>query len=238
VSTAEQPFRFELGHGQRVVGDQLAGGQPGYVFLHGLGSVRAGEKSASLFAHAARRGRAALRFDQRGHGESSGRLGAVPPSELVGDALRILADRGPSLLVGSSLGGLVAAHVAAARPDLVLGLCLLAPAFGLMQNLRRQLDSNGCLTTANGITFAVHPAVLRDADELGATEANVPARIQAPTLVVHGTADTVIPPRASEWLFAALGSTRKELWLVPEGDHRLNTVADRVWPRLDAVVAS
>ncbi|HEX6810121.1 MAG TPA: alpha/beta fold hydrolase [Planctomycetota bacterium] len=228
------PFRLDLGAGEFLIGDQLAGTQPAYVFLHGLGSVRNGEKSTSLLAHAAARGRAFLRVDMRGHGDSSGRLGRVRISELIADAVRLLERTGPCLVVGSSLGGLVGAFAAAARPELVRGLALLAPAVGLVSSLAQRLDPQGRMWTSEGVGFVVEPAVIEDGKLLD--EPGLAARLAVPTLVVHGTADDVVPVRAAERFFAAIPHARKELWIVRDGDHRLSTVAARIWPRLDRLL--
>lgn len=231
-------FRLELGGGEFLAGDELPGQPPPYVYLHGLGSVRQGQKSDSLFGHAATRGRRALRVDQRGHGASSGRLGELPVSTLIADAIRVLERTGPAVAIGSSLGGMVASHVAVQRPDLVLGLCLLAPAFGLMANLERRLDAEGRLWTNSGIGFVVAPHVLADARALAAVEGDLPARLRVPTLLVHGTADDVVPAASSERFASALRGVRHTLWLVPGGDHRLSDQADAIWPRLDDLLAA
>ncbi|MFY9342659.1 MAG: alpha/beta fold hydrolase [Planctomycetota bacterium] len=234
--TTLRRFRLDLPDGGFVVGDEQPGTPPPYVFLHGLGSVRGGEKSTSLLAWASARGRGFLRFDQRGHGESSGRIGVTKVSDLIADAVRVLERTGPAVVVGSSLGGIVAAHATARRPDLVRGLALLAPALGLMANLAARLDPAGRLCTAQGQAFPVAADVLADATALD--ENGLPARLPVPVLMVHGTADDVIPVRASERFFAAIAHPRKELWLVPGGDHRLNTVAGEIWPRLDRLLAA
>lgn len=228
------PFLLPLPSGSALRGDALPGREPGYVYLHGLGSVRAGEKSASLLRHAAERERAFLRIDQRGHGESPGTLGDVTIGELIADVQRLLDVTGPRVLVGSSLGGLVAAFAAAARPDLVPSLCLLAPAFGFVAGLERHLDAEGRLWTTEGKCFPVSERVLADARTLD--EVALPQRLPMPVLVVHGAADDVVPPSASERFVAAIPHARKRLWLVPDGDHRLNTVAAEVWPRLDRLL--
>ncbi len=231
---ALRPFRLDLGGGEFVIGDELAGNGPAYVFLHGLGSARCGEKSTSLLAHATANGRPFLRFDLRGHGESSSRIGKVAVSELITDVVRVLERAGPAVVVGSSLGGLVGAYATAARPDLVRGLALLAPALGLMSNLAERLDAQGRLWTSEGQGFAVEARVLADAKALD--ERALPGRLRVPTFVVHGTADDVIPHRVSERFFAAITHPDKQLWLVPDGDHRLNTVATTIWQRLDAML--
>jgi pimeloyl-ACP methyl ester carboxylesterase len=234
VTAEPLPFRLDLGAGDFLVGDQLPGDRPGYVFLHGLGSVRNGEKSASLLAHAAARGRAFVRIDMRGHGDSSGKLGCVKVSELIADAVRLLERTGPCLLVGSSLGALVGAFAAAARPELVRALALLAPAVGFVTNLAGRLDEQGRMWTSEGLGFVVESQVIEDGKQLD--EPGLPARLRVPTLVVHGTADEVIPVRAGERFFAAIPHARKELWLVPGGDHRLNTIADQIWTRFDRLL--
>ena len=221
--------------GQFIVGDQLPGRAPGYLFLHGLGSVRAGEKSASLLQHASAHGRAFARFDFRGHGDSTGTIGQVTIRELIADTLRVLEQLGPCVVVGSSLGGLVGAFAAAERPELVRGLALLAPALGFLSHLDHRVDKNGRMQTSEGRSFGLAERVVRDARTLD--ERGLPKRLTVPTLVVHGTADDVVPHRASESFHAALATPRKALWIVPGGNHRLNTVATEIWPRLDQLVA-
>lgn len=226
-----QPFRIELANDHHIVGDAHDGDGPSYVFLHGLGSVRTGEKSESLRLHAKSRDHGFLRFDMRGHGESSGQLGTVPVSELIADVVRILERTGPAYVIGSSLGGLVGAHAAAARPDLVRRLALLAPAFGLMPNITAHIDKQNRMSTSEGLNFEVLPEVIEDA--LALDERSLPTRITVPTLIVHGTDDDVIPQMVSEHFFAAMPAAQKQLWIVPGGDHRLNTVATEIWQRTD-----
>ncbi len=236
MSGVLRSFRLDLGPGEHVAGDELPGEAPPYLFLHGLGSARKGEKSTSLLAHAQARGRGFLRFDMRGHGESSGRLGRVTIGELIQDTLRVLEHTGPAVVAGSSLGGLVGAYAAAARPELVRALALLAPALGLLADLGAMLDARGRLWTNDGQGFVVEPRVLADAKALD--EHGLAARLCVPVLVVHGAADDVIPFRASERLFAAIPHAQKQLWIVPGGDHRLNTFVGEIWRRLDALVAA
>lgn len=133
-------FTLDVRPGAHVVGDRLAAdaahaAAPGFVYLHGLGSVRDGEKSRSLLSYAAARGRGFTRFDFRGHGESSGHLSDLLLSDVIADGIAVLEEAGRSVLVGSSLGGLVASWVADARPELVQALVLLAPAFGFLHRL-------------------------------------------------------------------------------------------------------
>ncbi len=236
MSAVTRPFRLDRPDGQFVVGDELPGRAPTWLWLHGLGSVRSGEKSTSLLAHARTRGERFLRIDMRGHGESSGRVGAVPLSHVIADLVHLLDHCGETVVVGTSLGGLVGAYATALRPERVRALALVAPAFGLMSNLAALLDSEGCLTTSNGVRFPVLADVLADA--LALDERSLPRRLSVPVLLAHGTADEVIPHRASERFFAAIPHARKQLCLIQDGDHRLAAAAPTIWPRIDALLAS
>ncbi len=72
-----------------------------------------------------------LAVDQRGHGESS-RAESVHGYDAVGYAADLAAvieflGAGPAAVVGHSLGGVVAAQLAATRPELLLGVFLEDP---------------------------------------------------------------------------------------------------------------
>lgn len=231
-----KPFRFAPEPGTTLVGDLLPGGGPPYLFLPGLGSSRQGVKSDSLFAHAAAQGRAALRIDQRGHGESTGTLGTVTFGELVEDAVALLDHLGPVVLAGSSLGGLVAAFASVRRPARVRGLGLIAPAFGFLGRLDRLLDADHRLRTSSGMLVPIAPRVLADARQHD--ERSLAGELRVPTLVAHGTADEVVPYQASVAFHRALRTAHTELWLVPGACHRLHAATPELWPRLDALVAA
>src|SRR5262245_22512540 len=84
------------------------------VYVHGLGSVRGGEKSRALEAACARRGWTFAACDFRGHGGSTGTLLDLRGSALLDDLdtfRAYLATRGVAGLglVGSSMGGWAAA---------------------------------------------------------------------------------------------------------------------------------
>ncbi|WP_327087139.1 alpha/beta hydrolase [Nonomuraea sp. NBC_01738] len=63
--------------------------------------------------------------DARGHGLRPETGGDVSREAHVADAVAILREAGPSILVGQSLGGLTALRVAAEHPELVTGLLLI-----------------------------------------------------------------------------------------------------------------
>jgi pimeloyl-ACP methyl ester carboxylesterase len=224
---------LEPAPGERITLDLLPGARPTYLFLHGLGSVRTGEKSNAVFRHAQARGRGAARFDFRGHGESTGQIGVATVTELIHDAAFVLDLIGPAVVVGSSLGGLVGAHLAAARPAAVRALALLSPAFGFLPRMRRRLDAEGRLQTSEGKAFAVHERALADAERHD--EGSLPTRLQLPVFLAHGADDELVPSAVSEQFAAAIPHADKDLWIVPGGDHRLSRDIAAILERMESL---
>lgn len=232
-------LQVEAAPGERLAADFSPGAGPAYVWLHPFGASRVGEHSSALFAHAKARGRGALRFDFRGHGDSFGRIGATTTRDLVADVhtvlARLAAERlAPAILVGHSLGALIAAMAAAERPESVHGLVLLAPSFGYRAVLRRCIGADGRLWTPDGRSFPVSRELLADAD--GLDESTLPARLTMPVLAVHGERDDVASPAATQAFMAAVPHALKSCWLVAS-DHRLSGFTDHVLARADRLFA-
>ena len=110
------------GHALRC---SLAGcGEPTFVCLHGL--VDRIEIWDRLTPGLAARGRV-LCVDQRGHGESEAPPGPYGRADLARDVAGVLDALGiaRAVLVGHSMGGIVAMATALAHPDRVAGLVLI-----------------------------------------------------------------------------------------------------------------
>src|ERR1044072_9507598 len=117
----------------RPEGEDIARGEgagPTVVWLGGFGSDMAGTKAQALADWARDGGRAFLRFDYMGHGDSSGDFRDGTISRWREDALRVLDQltEGTLRLVGSSMGGWIAGPAALARPERIAGMVLVAPA--------------------------------------------------------------------------------------------------------------
>lgn len=104
----------------------LGGAGPDLVFIHGFGGDRYGwAANAPVLADVAR----LWAVDLPGHGaapEAVGDGSALALAQAVSAQLSAL--QRPAVLVGHSLGGLVALHLAALAPHLVRRLVLIAPA--------------------------------------------------------------------------------------------------------------
>jgi len=182
---------------------RVTGAGPDVVVVHGLsGSWRWWSLVVERLA-----ARMRLHFVELPH------LGRLRAGELAPWLARLLdtAGLGPVDLVGHSLGGLVAAELAATEPGRVRRLALVAPAGipcgrGLVGRslplLRELYDVRAELPTIVADAFRAGPTTLlhgavyvweRDLRaELGA--------IDAPTLLVWGDRDRLVPARvAEEW---------------------------------------
>ncbi len=86
------------------------GAPPGLVWLGGYKSDMKGTKAVALADWASRQGRACLRFDYSGHGESGGAFTDGTISRWLAESLMVFdaCCRGPQILIGSSMGGWLA----------------------------------------------------------------------------------------------------------------------------------
>src|SRR5260370_21797483 len=116
-----------------------AGGGPGLFWLGGFNSDMQGSKALALDAWAAERGRACVRFDYSGHGESGGAFLDGTIGRWLEESLAVFEQfcAGPQVVIGSSMGGWMALLLArdmargGGRRASVAGLVLMpqAPAF-------------------------------------------------------------------------------------------------------------
>lgn len=115
--------------GRRIAYHLTDGTGPAVVFLGGFKSDMGGTKAIYLENWARAQGRAFLRFDYSGHGESSEAFtdGAIGDwFEDACAAIGLLAGR--AILVGSSMGGWISLLVAREMPEKVAGLVTIAAA--------------------------------------------------------------------------------------------------------------
>lgn len=138
----------------------------------------------------------------------------------------------PVTLIGSSLGGLTAAHLAQQYPQ-VQRLILLAPAFGFLSHWLAQLgDAQVRLWQKEKYLMVYHYGEGRSLplsyDFLTDAAQYQEEILQRPisTLILHGKNDEVIPIQASR----AFAKSRPWVELVElESDHTLGNVLTEIW---------
>lgn len=219
---------------------------PGLMFLGGFKSDMSGGKAQALEAYAAARGRAFLRFDYRGHGQSGGRFEDATIGDWVGDALAILdaVTEGPQILVGSSMGGWIMLLVALARPERIAGLVGIAAAPDFTEDLiwaRATAEQRAALQSVghvdNPSAYSEEPyRITRRLIEEGRSHLLLsrPIALTCPVRLIHGLADPDVPWQTSLRLAEALESADVEVTLVKGGGHRLSEPADLA--RLERVI--
>src|SRR5262245_50893777 len=86
------------------------GAMPGLLWLGGFKSDMKGIKAAALDLWASQHGRAMVRFDYSGHGESGGSFTDGTIGRWLEESLAVFDAfcRGPQVVIGSSMGGWLA----------------------------------------------------------------------------------------------------------------------------------
>src|SRR5215510_12091200 len=133
-----EPTHLDVGTGPAARGVTVRrqdGATPGLFWLGGFNSDMKGTKAEALARWAAERGRACVRFDYSGHGESEGAMTDGTIGRWLEESVAVFEAfcHGPQIVIGSSMGGWIALLMLrelrrrAVAPD-VAGLVLIAPA--------------------------------------------------------------------------------------------------------------
>ena len=150
------------------------------------------------------------------------------------EAIARVAGSGPIALVGSSLGGFVALHAAAAGwTDRIDRLILLAPALEFGGNRLRQLGEHGIDEWRRSGRLRVYHYAREQDQEIGFALYEDAARYDAlslnlpyPMLVYQGRHDdSVSPAMAEAW---ARHRPNVELHMLDD-DHQLTASMDEIW---------
>jgi pimeloyl-ACP methyl ester carboxylesterase len=221
------------------------GAAPGLFWLGGFKSDMRGTKAEALDAWAARNGRAMVRFDYSGHGESGGTFAEGTIGRWLQESLAVFRGccTGPQVAVGSSMGGwlglLLARELArqgsGGGPSLK-GLVLIAPAVDFTEELmwkrmppavQKEINDTGSWVRPSAYDPAGYP-ITRTLIEEGRSHLLLGGMIETgcPVRILQGVKDEDVPWQHAVDLTARFARDDIVLTLVKDGDHRLSRPED------------
>jgi pimeloyl-ACP methyl ester carboxylesterase len=230
---------------RKIAVHELSGTTPGLFWLSGYKSDMKGTKAEALARWAEQAGRACVRFDYSGHGESGGKFTDGTIGSWLADSLGVFdaCCRGPQILIGSSMGGWLALLMVRAlwqRREAgaasVAGLVLVAPAVDFTEELmwkrftpaiKRELEDKGVWKRPS--EYSPEPyLVTRQLIEEGRQHLLLGGMIETgcPVRILQGVEDPDVPWRHAVELVSRLASDDVVLTLVKDGDHRLSRPED------------
>ena len=251
-----EPVVIDVGTGdaaRRIAVRARSGGPPGLFWLSGFNSDMKGTKALALDAWAADHGRACVRFDYSGHGESGGKFVDGTIGQWLEESLAVFGQfcTGPQVVIGSSMGGWIAlllAREVAKRPGLapLAGLVLIAPAPDFTEELmwktfspeiRREIETKGQWLRPSQYGDGAPYPITRALIEEGRNHLLLGSSIDVgcPVRILQGGQDPDVPWQHAFRLAHRLPADDVVLTMIQDGDHRLSRPQDIA--RITAAVA-
>ena len=253
AASHDAPAFIEVGHDQsarRIAVRARDGAAPGLFWLGGFNSDMKGTKALALDAWATERGRACVRFDYSGHGESGGRFADGTIGRWLEDSVAVFDRfcRGPQVVIGSSMGGWMALLLAreigkriekgsdsAAKNASLAGLVLIAPApdfteelmwKGFSPEIRQEIEQTGVWLRPSdyGEPYPITRALIEEGRNhllLGGS-----IMVGCPVRILQGAQDPDVPWRHAFTLAQRLPAEDVVLTMIQDGDHRLSRPQD------------
>lgn len=230
-----------LAYRQRKGGD---GTQAGLVWLGGFRSDMLSTKAQALDDFAKAEGRAYLRFDYSGHGESAGQFEAGTIGAWTAQSLAVIRalTTGPQILIGSSMGGWIALLVARelarlGETDRLGGMVLIAPAIDFTEKLiwsqlssalRAEIEQTGqwMRPSAYGPPFQITKNLIEEGRLHILLEEGDVVRSFCPVHILQGMADPDVPWQHVMKLVHHMAGDPVTVTLIKDGDHRLSQPQD------------
>lgn len=244
---SSEPEYLSVGDPRRRIAIRAREGTtPGLIWLGGFKSDMKGTKAVALDEHAAKSGRACIRFDYSGHGESSEKFEDGTISAWLEDALAVFKNRakGPQIVVGSSMGGwmaLLLARALASDPSLsqnakLGGLVLIAPAPDFTEELmwknfpeevKDEIETKGQWERPSVYGDDPYPITKRLIED-GRKHLIMgkPIQVNCPVRILQGVLDPDVPWQHAMKLVSCLAQDDVTITLVKDGDHRLSRPED------------
>ncbi|MBR0755793.1 alpha/beta hydrolase [Bradyrhizobium jicamae] len=248
AAAEQEPAFICLGEGadrRRIAVRARAGTGPGLVWLGGFKSDMKGTKAIALDDWAAAHGRACVRYDYSGHGESGGAFVDGTIGRWLDESVAVFEQfcRGPQILIGSSMGGWMALLVAreigrrAMTKGKLAGLVLIAPApdfteelmwKGFTPEIRAEIESKGMWLRPSEYGDGTPYPITRNLIEEGRNHLLLGSKIDVgcPVRILQGAQDPDVPWKHAFALAHRLPAEDVVLTMIQDGDHRLSRPQD------------
>lgn len=228
------PQYLDTDAGRRIAFHKTEGQGPTVVFLGGFMSDMEGSKAIYLEDWAKRTGRAYLRLDYSGHGQSSGEFTDGAIGDWYADAQAVIESEteGDLILVGSSMGGWISLLLSRSLTTRVKGLVTIAAApdftedsmyAGFDDTQKAQLESEGIvyLPSDYGEPYPITKRLIQEGrNNLVMRD---PLRFNFPVRMLQGTEDTAVTRETALRLLDHIEAGDMQLTFVKGGDHSLST---------------
>lgn len=190
------------------------GNVPTILFLPGYASDMEGAKALALDGFAEKRGVSMLRLDYSGTGSSPGKLEDGSLALWLEEALAALDQltEGPAIVVGSSMGGWIALHLALLRPGRIDALVGIAAAPDFTNWGFSDCNAAVAQGLARGFWESGQRLLLLDQ----------PIAIDCRVRLLHGELDREVPLDVGLRLARAIRSSDVQLNMLKGGGHRLS----------------
>jgi pimeloyl-ACP methyl ester carboxylesterase len=245
VAPDQEPAFIEVGAGDggRRIAVRARPGAPGLFWLGGFNSDMKGTKALALDAWASEHGRACVRFDYSGHGESGGKFADGTIGRWLEESVAVFSQfcAGPQVVVGSSMGGwmalLLARELSRRAPGnaSLAGLVLIAPApdftealmwNGFAPEVRDEIMTKGVWHRPSpyGEPYPITRALIEE----GRNHLLLGSKIDVgcPVRILQGAQDPDVPWQHAFALAHRLPSDDVVLTMIQDGDHRLSRPQD------------
>jgi pimeloyl-ACP methyl ester carboxylesterase len=241
--SGQSPTFIEVGEAsaaRKIAVRARKGSAPGLFWLGGFNSDMLGTKALALDAWAAEHGRACVRFDYSGHGESGGAFVEGTIGRWLEESVAVFERFcvGPQVVIGSSMGGwmaLLLAREIGRRQGALAGLVLIAPAPDFTEQLmwnsfspevRNEIETKGVWLRPSqyGEPYPITRALIEDGRNhllLGSA-----IDVGCPVRILQGAKDPDVPWQHAFALVHRLPSDDVVLTMIQDGDHRLSRPQD------------
>ncbi|HOR18055.1 MAG TPA: alpha/beta hydrolase [Bacilli bacterium] len=174
---------------------------------------------------------ASLRMDFSGNGESDGEFSdftfdtLIAEANLMLDYAKTISDVKRVMLLGFSMGGAVAAMVAAKRYQEIDKMVLWSPAGNILEKIKKAFESGIKLENGNVMmgTFELSKAMVESVNRYDVYQGI--ENFKKPVLIIHGRKDLAV-----NYLISAIYSVRffnSHLFYLNEAGHGYDSLTDR-----------